>query len=98
RRRRAPPRVPPGSGGAARRTPRTRRRSRDRTPASRSPRRWTLAFRVSGLVTEHIPVHAARIPDRDRLLEELHEAGLEARPIGEIEIEVSTDDLEPDER
>jgi hypothetical protein len=49
-------------------------------------------------VTEHIPVHAARIPDRDRLLEELREAGLEARPIGEIEIEVSTDDLESDER
>ena len=49
-------------------------------------------------MTEHIPVHAARIPDRDRLLEELREAGLEARPIGEIEIEVSTDDLESDER
>ena len=49
-------------------------------------------------MTEHIPVHAARIPDRDRLLEELREAGLEARPIGEIEIEVTTDDLESDER
>jgi hypothetical protein len=49
-------------------------------------------------VTEHIPVQAARIPDRDRLLKELREAGLEARPIGEIEIEVSTDDLESDER
>jgi len=43
-------------------------------------------------VTEHIPVHAARIPDRNRLLQELREAGLDARPIGEIEIEVSTDD------
>ncbi len=49
-------------------------------------------------MTEHIPVQAARIPDRDRLLKELREAGLEARPIGEIEIEVSTDDLESDER
>jgi hypothetical protein len=39
-------------------------------------------------VTEHIPVQAARIPDRDRLLRELREAGLEAKPIGEIEIEV----------
>ena len=43
-------------------------------------------------MTEHIPVHAARIPDRNRLLQELREAGLDARPIGEIEIEVSTDD------
>jgi hypothetical protein len=43
-------------------------------------------------MTEHIPVQAARIPDRDRLLQELRDAGLEARPIGEIEIEVSTDD------
>jgi len=49
-------------------------------------------------VTEHIPVQAARIPDRDRLLQELREAGLEANPVGEIEIEVSTDDLESDER
>ena len=49
-------------------------------------------------MTEHIPVQAARIPDRDRLLKELREAGLEARPVGEIEIEVSTDDLESDER
>jgi hypothetical protein len=49
-------------------------------------------------VTEHIPVQAARIPDRDRLLQELREAGLEAKPIGEIEIEVSTDDAEAGER
>jgi len=49
-------------------------------------------------VTEHIPVQAARIPDRDRLLEELREAGLEAKPVGEIEIEVSTEDLEADSR
>jgi hypothetical protein len=35
-----------------------------------------------------IPIQAARIPDRDRLLGELQEAGLDARPIGEVEIEV----------
>ena len=35
-----------------------------------------------------VHVEAARIPDRDRLLELLHEAGLEARPVDEIEIEV----------
>jgi hypothetical protein len=49
-------------------------------------------------VTEHIDVQAARIPDRDRLLRELREAGLDAKPIGEIEIEVSTEDAEADER
>ena len=49
-------------------------------------------------MTEHIPVEAARIPDRDRLLRELREAGLSAEPVGEIEIEVSTEDAEADER
>ena len=29
-------------------------------------------------------VEAARIPDRDRLLQELREAGLDARPVGEV--------------
>jgi hypothetical protein len=43
-------------------------------------------------VTDHIPVQAARIPDRDRLLQELRDAGLAAEPVGEIEIEVSADD------
>jgi len=43
-------------------------------------------------MAEHIPVHAARIPDRDRLLQELREGGLDARPIGEIEIEVEAGD------
>ena len=43
-------------------------------------------------MTAHIPVQAARIPDRDRLLQELRDAGLEAKPIGEIEIEVSTEE------
>jgi hypothetical protein len=49
-------------------------------------------------VTEHIDVQAARIPDRDRLLGELRDAGLDAKPIGEIDIEVSTDDAEAEER
>ena len=39
-------------------------------------------------MTEAVQVEAARIPDRDRLLKELRDAGLEARPIGEVEIEV----------
>ena len=49
-------------------------------------------------MTEHIDVQAARIPDRDRLVEELRDAGLDAKPIGEIEIEVSTEDHDKDER
>jgi hypothetical protein len=49
-------------------------------------------------LTEHIPVQAARIPDRDRLLEELREAGLDAKPVGEIDIQVSTDDAEAGSR
>ena len=49
-------------------------------------------------MTEHIDVQAARIPDRDRLLQELREAGLAAEPVGEIEIEVSTEDAEAGER
>jgi hypothetical protein len=46
-------------------------------------------------MSKEIPVQAARIPDRDRLLQELTDAGLDAKPIGETEIEVSTDS--PDE-
>jgi hypothetical protein len=37
-----------------------------------------------------VQVEAARIPDRDRLLCELRDAGLDARPVGEIGIEVSS--------
>jgi hypothetical protein len=37
---------------------------------------------------EDVQVEAARIPDRDRLLEELREAGLDAHPDGEVAIEV----------
>lgn len=36
----------------------------------------------------NIHVEAARIPDRDRLLYELREAGLAAEPVGEVEIAV----------
>jgi hypothetical protein len=43
-------------------------------------------------VAEHIPIQAARIPDRDRLLAELREAGLQAKPVGEVEIEVESGD------
>ena len=39
-------------------------------------------------MTETVQVEAARIPDRDRLLEELRASGLEGRPVGEIGIEV----------
>jgi hypothetical protein len=39
-------------------------------------------------MTEMVHVEAARIPDRDRLIEELREAGLDARPVDEIGIEV----------
>jgi hypothetical protein len=35
-----------------------------------------------------VHVEAARIPDRNRLLADLREAGLDARPVGEVEIEV----------
>ena len=43
---------------------------------------------------DEVQVEAARIPDRDRLLEELRESGLDARPVNEIGIEVSTGDDE----
>lgn len=39
-------------------------------------------------MTDMVQVEAARIPDRDRLLGELREAGLNARAVGEVEIEV----------
>jgi hypothetical protein len=39
-----------------------------------------------------IQVAAARIPDRDRLLRELQEHGLDARAVDEIGIEVRSDD------
>ena len=39
-----------------------------------------------------IDVRAARIPDRDKLLELLREHGLEAEPHDELEIVVQSDD------
>ncbi len=39
-----------------------------------------------------IDVESARIPDRDRLLELLREHGLDARPLDELGIEVSSED------
>ena len=39
-------------------------------------------------MTEMVHVEAARIPDRDRLIEELRAAGLNARPVDEVGIEV----------
>ena len=59
--------------------------------------RLTLPGASSGktkLMTENVQVVAARIPDRDRLLQELRDAGLEARPVDEVSIEVPRGDLE----
>ena len=39
-------------------------------------------------MTETVQVEAARIPDRDRLLAELRESGLDAKPVDEVGIEV----------
>ena len=41
-----------------------------------------------GRMTEPVQVEAARIPDRDRLLAELRESGLDARAVDEVGIEV----------
>lgn len=43
-------------------------------------------------MSDSVQVEAARIPDRDRLLRELRDAGLDARPVGEVEIEVPVGD------
>ena len=42
-------------------------------------------------MSENVQVEAARIPDRDRLLGELREAGLDAEPVDEVGIEVSVE-------
>jgi hypothetical protein len=39
-----------------------------------------------------VHVEAARIPDRDRLLQELRDAGLDAHPVDEVCIEVPCGD------
>jgi len=44
-----------------------------------------------------VPVSAARIPDRDRLLNDLLAAGLAAKPIGEVEIHVDCPDGQCDD-
>jgi hypothetical protein len=41
---------------------------------------------------DEVQVEAARIPDRDRLLNELREAGLDAEPVDEVGIQVATGD------
>jgi hypothetical protein len=43
-----------------------------------------------------IQVEAARIPDRDRLLRELRDHDLEARPVDEVGIEVASSDADVD--
>jgi hypothetical protein len=45
-------------------------------------------------VEEIAHVEAARIPDRDRLLEQLRDAGLEAKPVDDVGIEVHAGDDE----
>jgi hypothetical protein len=42
-----------------------------------------------------VAVEAARIPDRDRLLAELVEAGIAATAVGEVSIEVPCEDRGP---
>ena len=44
--------------------------------------------------TQLVQVEAARIPDRDRLLRELRNAGLEAKPVDEVCIQVPCGDAE----
>ena len=44
------------------------------------------------MAEDTVQVEAARIPDRDRLLQELQEAGIDARPIDEVGIEVPCGD------
>jgi hypothetical protein len=48
-------------------------------------------------MTETLQVEAARIPDRDRLLDELRDAGLDAHALNEVGIEVRTADDSGDE-
>jgi hypothetical protein len=45
-------------------------------------------------MAENVQVEAARIPDRDRLLQELRNAGLDAHPVDEVSIEVQCGDAD----
>jgi hypothetical protein len=40
------------------------------------------------MADDNVQLEAARIPDRDRLLRELRRAGLDARPVDDVGIEV----------
>jgi hypothetical protein len=58
-------------------------------------RAWAARGRPIGdtdVVEDNLEVQAARIPDRDRLLAELREAGLDASPVDEVGIEVRVGD------
>jgi hypothetical protein len=44
---------------------------------------------------DHVSVEAARIPDRDRLLAELRESGIDAHAVGEVTIEVPCNETGP---
>jgi hypothetical protein len=48
-------------------------------------------------MSETLQVEAARIPDRDRLLSELRDVGLDAHAVDEVGIEVRTPDDYGDE-
>jgi hypothetical protein len=43
-------------------------------------------------MSDAVQVEAARIPDRDRLLRELSDNGIDARPVNEVGIEVPCGD------
>ena len=45
-------------------------------------------------MAETVQVEAARIPDRDRLLELLVEHGLAAEPVGEVELKIPCDEAD----
>jgi len=42
-------------------------------------------------MSDPVQVEAARIPDRDRLLQELRDNGLDAHPVNEVGIEVAVE-------
>ena len=45
-------------------------------------------------MADNVQVEAARVSDRDRLLQELRDAGLDARAVDEVSIEVPCGDAE----